>query len=377
MWPPSDEREAAIRAAAAPPLDWNRFHRVAARHRIMGLVRDGLKRSEIHPPSAIDDAIRTAAAAQLRNNLSFAAELVRLQRAFDQRNLPVTVFKGIPTGLQIYGNLATRHAKDIDMMVAPASVLDACALLESAGYRRVDPPTGVSGARLKTLLRTGKDFVFQHAGNSELEVELHWRLFNNQNFMDQLETVTETFPALDNTRFRTFSGDDQFAYLCAHGAAFAWCRLKWLADVGAILARNDPDGMVRLYEAAIARGAGRPAGQAILLCQRLLGLRVADDLLGTLRGDRQISRLERLAIQALTSGEGEADPYDSPGGMKPIARSLWLLGGTAHYLWGEFKSRWISWNDVIAVPLPDGLQFAYAVLRLPLWLKRKLASRAR
>ena len=34
----------------------------------------------------------------------------------------------------------------------------------------------------------------------------------------------------------TLGADDLFAYLCAHGAYHAWFRLKWLADIGALLA---------------------------------------------------------------------------------------------------------------------------------------------
>ena len=37
MWPPSDRRTEAIRAAAAEPLDWPRFLRVARRHQVIGL----------------------------------------------------------------------------------------------------------------------------------------------------------------------------------------------------------------------------------------------------------------------------------------------------------------------------------------------------
>ena len=42
MWPPSDRRTEAIKAAATRPLDWTRFLRVARRHGVVGLVRDGL-----------------------------------------------------------------------------------------------------------------------------------------------------------------------------------------------------------------------------------------------------------------------------------------------------------------------------------------------
>ena len=69
---------------------------------------------------------------------------------------------------------------------------------------------------------------------------------------------------------RTLGEEDLFAYLCMHGALHWWNRLKWLADVNALLASTPEDGVERLVRAAEARGAGRAAAQALLLCQRLL-----------------------------------------------------------------------------------------------------------
>ena len=42
MWPPSDRRTEAIRARVTGPLDWHLFMRVVRRHRVVGLVHDGL-----------------------------------------------------------------------------------------------------------------------------------------------------------------------------------------------------------------------------------------------------------------------------------------------------------------------------------------------
>jgi hypothetical protein len=222
---------------------------------------------------------------------------------------------------------------------------------------------------------TGKDFVYVRSNDQSLEVELHWRLFNNKNFLPGMpsRSALRQFPQLDNVTLRTFIDDDLFAYLCAHGAAFAWCRLKWLADVGALLART-PD-IELLFRSAAARGAARPAAQAILLCNRILGLQVHEGLLTAFRKNGAVRLLERLALRAMTQGGAEIEPYDVPGGMRPVALSLWLLDGSASYLWGEINSRWISFDDVVNVPLPPRFQFLYPILRVPLWIRRQLSRR--
>jgi hypothetical protein len=49
----------------------------------------------------------------------------------------------------------------------------------------------------------------------------------------------------------TLATDALFAYICGHGAAHLWARLRWRADVAALLAR-EPDGGDRLWHAVIA-----------------------------------------------------------------------------------------------------------------------------
>src|SRR5260370_26987706 len=89
MWPPSEGRIDAIRAAASEVLDWPRFLRVARRHRVVGLVHDGLTRAQPGVPAEIAHEIGATSAELVGENLAMAAEAVRLQRLFDAAGLPV------------------------------------------------------------------------------------------------------------------------------------------------------------------------------------------------------------------------------------------------------------------------------------------------
>jgi hypothetical protein len=374
MWPPSETRSNAVAQAAKVPLDWDRFLRVLARHRVVGFAQQALSGSVDVPP-VVARSLADAARGQAHRNLLFARELVRLCRAFDDRSLAVTVFKGIPTALEIYGNLGMRESKDIDLLVAYEDMSEAEEILRTAGYQRVDPPENIGKGQLRTLLSIAKDFIYTRSDDPTIQVELHWRLFKNTSFMSGLaDTARErTIKELSGLRLKTFFGDDQFAYLCAHGAAFAWSRLKWLADIGAWLSTASAEEIVRLHKSAGARGAARPAAQAILLCKRLLDARVPDDFAEELRRDPGVEKLETLALTAMLQGNAEVDLYDLPGGMRPIVSSEWLLRGDLSYLWGELNTRWIGWDDVIRVPLPAQLRFLYPVIRVPMWLLRRAA----
>src|SRR5262245_54526423 len=117
MWPPSDRRIEAIRFAAAGPLDWYSFLRVARRHQVISLVHHGLTLARPDTPPKIAREIRAEAATLVRENLAMATEAVRLQRLFDDADLPVLFLKGASLAMLAYGNLGLRQGKDIDLLV--------------------------------------------------------------------------------------------------------------------------------------------------------------------------------------------------------------------------------------------------------------------
>ena len=99
-------------------------------------------------------------------------------------------------------------------------------------------------------------------------------------------------------------------YLAVHGASSAWFRLKWIADVAALLAPLPQVEIERLYRSAAASGAGRAAALALLLCHRLFATPLDARLLAELRGDRIVRALLRLSLRKL-AGRAEARELDA------------------------------------------------------------------
>src|SRR5262245_2555359 len=133
MWPPSDRRNQAIHAAASGLLDWSRFMRVATRQRVIGLVRDGLARARPNVPPEVVCGIGAQAATLVRENLIMAAEALRLQRLFDNADLPVMFVKGSSLSMLAFGDLGLTGGQDIDLLV-PRGAPAAMELIASAGY---------------------------------------------------------------------------------------------------------------------------------------------------------------------------------------------------------------------------------------------------
>ena len=249
-------------------------------------------------PPEIAREIGAQAATLVRENLEMARESLRLQRLFDDADLPVLFVKGAALAVLAFGNLGLRAGQDIDLLVAYETLPAAMALILRAGYRRFDPPPNISDAQLRLLMPLRKDLGFVHQATG-LRIELHWRLFLNPHAMAETSfmAASRVVPLAGAEGLRTLGEEDLFAYLCMHGALHWWNRLKWLADVNALLASTPQDGVERLVRAAEARGAGRAAAQALLLCRKLLQTPLPASLTATLDKSVTVRWLEATALK--------------------------------------------------------------------------------
>jgi hypothetical protein len=370
MWPPSDRRTEAIRTAAAGPLDWARFLRVARRHQVIGLVHEGITRVQPDVPSEIAGEIGARASTLVRENLAIARESVRLQHLFDDADLPILVVKGAPLAMLAFSNVGLRSAQDIDLLVAYETLPAATELISGVGYRRYDPPADITDTKLRLVMPLRKDLAFVHQ-TSGLQLELHWRLFLNSHAVAEPSMSQSRVVSLaGGAGLRTMGEEDLFAYLCMHGALHWWNRLKWLADINALIASVQEDDLERLVRAAQARGAGRAAAQALLLCRRLFQTPIPTSLTAELDSSLTMRWLEATAVKAMTTGHGEDDPHEVRFGTTRGSISTFLLGRGWRYQLAELGVQLTNPTDVLTVPLPKQLQFLYPVLRLPLWVWR-------
>lgn len=384
-WPHSRERLASVRAAASRPIDWDAFERVVARHRVSGLVHDGLRTAEIAVPAAVHGRLAEAAMVSARAALVMANENLRLQHAFDEAGLPNLSVKGSSLALLAYGTLGIKQSHDIDLLTTPEHATPARRLLMKLGY-------GMSKAGDFDAARDFNDLEFarfaeisQEAGffNPELnvQVDLHWRLDTNAALLTGLDALSGTQAvALGNRELRTLEDDALFAYLCVHGSRHGWARLKWLADLNAFLACRNSTETERIYRQSVEWKAGRPAAAALLLCRKLFGLALPDRLVGELRDDPLARRLmeDSLHCIAYRRGEAEFSRYTTAG-MRVFLLHFYLASGP-RYLRNELHLKLTHPVDAARIILPGGLTFLYYLLRLPMWVwrngKRVIGSRA-
>lgn len=166
-------------------------------------------------------------------SLSQLSVLPRINQAFDDSGVEFLYLKGIVLSSFLYQTPHARHSKDVDIWVDENQVTKACELILGAGFTLLKPAKLPSGMELVRYMRVQKDMIFVSQDNLPIELELHWRLDKNKH----------AFPLQFNQAYRhkmvvdvdghacpTLSLESTVLYLCAHGSAAMFGRMKWLLD---------------------------------------------------------------------------------------------------------------------------------------------------
>ena len=369
-WPLSADAIAAIRAAGNVALDWPYVLQVVRRHRVFGLVHHALISAGIDAPSAVAHKLAARAKDIAGRNMLLTRETIRLQHELEAAQIRVVVLKGIALAQLAYGSHELKQTLDIDLLVSPDSAVAALQLLERDGFRLVSPAEHLNDEQRRMLVRFGKDVELIHR-DSKVRVDLLWQLAANPLLLQGVNEHSSTQRVVldGEVSIRTLRDEDLFAYLTVHGACHAWTRLKWLADFNALIAQRDVAEIERLYRHAQARSAGFCAGQALLLCHRLLALKLPAALVGELQANRRVQSLVAIALRAMARPNAASNR-----GMADVIRSVltqFLLGKGWAFFTAQCRIASVGLADVVRVPLPASLHFLYPILRLPLWLWRR------
>ncbi|MDO7843153.1 nucleotidyltransferase domain-containing protein [Sphingomonas immobilis] len=359
-WPLSAVRLAAARSAASD-VDWERFARLAWRHRVDGQVAVALREAGLAVPDAIQARARKSAFAALRD----CTEAARIRDAFAVAAVPLVFVKGVALSQLVYGASTVRHAKDIDAVVPEENVAEAWDLLAAMGYRRTIPAQAFTADTLRAFMAFSKDSTHRHPVNGA-EVELHWRLTGAAGDLDlppPAEWQRVTVSA--DTAIDTLGDAALFVYLCLHGTAHGWARLKWIADVAALIERNRGPAAPDLWAEAQDRRAELAAVTAIVLAQELFG---TEPPRGFVRPKSwRLERLLAMSRNMMMPRSGDPPAHKTPGYDWTERWATLLLARSWRQRLGVVHRFAVAGEDVGLLQLPGRLHFLYPLLRLPVW----------
>ena len=258
----------------AAAVRWDRLVKVSRRQRVEGLVWHCLRSLAVPVPAVTEQALAGDAAEVAQHNLRAVRQSALLLETFTSAGIPLIFIKGLSLGKLAYGDAFLKTSRDIDTLVPAEAIAAAAAELERLGYSMTLPQSG----QLERWHRKRKESVWRSPDG--LYLELHSRLADSPELIPGIgigspRQGVEVAPGIV---LPTLAADELFAYLCVHGASSAWFRLKWIADLAALLSGCTVAEIERLYERSQQLGAGRAPAQALLLAAKTFGTAAGSDL---------------------------------------------------------------------------------------------------
>ena len=214
------------KAATPPPdmenVDWHRLVALARHHRVVPLIWRNLeKRPDVVVPEWVSEDLRDAYRHNALHGLRLTAHLVRITGKLSEAGIRAVPLKGICLAARYYRDIASRHAGDIDLLIAPADLDRAHQLLLALGYLRVANKTHVVVPEPFTEEMYFR-FHFIFISPDGVVVELHFRLHFNPDILavdlDDILAAGATVP-LGKASLPVMPDALQFVFLATHGRA--------------------------------------------------------------------------------------------------------------------------------------------------------------
>ena len=360
-----------------PAAIWPSLLTLIDRHRVAAPVGQRLHNQLIDCPASFRQALQQRLLVNTHRALLQASELARLAGRFASADLPLITFKGPALAINYYGAVNHRHAGDLDLLVAPATLWQADRLLVEAGYRRIGTDT-LTRAQLNQYVRHyGHHLIYRH-DHHDLLIELHWRWFDQPYLLPlDFDTAWQRHRTLNisGTPVAVPEPGDHLLYLCCHGAVHAWSRLQWLYDLPRIY-HQYPDDLAALHDRAGQLGVQRMLAQGLMTAHRFLSMPVTLPTGYSSADRRAIPLLIKAAEDNLTDNRHEQISR-SKLSVRLVYLGYWLryrlqLCPDRRYRYRVLTGLWtFKLQDWQQLRLPRGLIWLYPLLRPLLWLQRR------
>ena len=368
----------AIQQLLAGAIDWDLFLNLAEHHRVYPLVYQSLSTlvNSVVPEHVIG-VLRKKGWENSSKTLQMTGELVKVLQAMEENGIRTIVLKGFPLGSMLYGNLALRPSRDLDILVWPEDLERARNAVENLGYEQMSPSSVMTPEQVQNWMKKNHHFGYWHR-DQEICLELHWRLghYGLEMPLQEIENSLAEVK-IGGQAVCVLGTEEQLLFLILHGAGHAWFRLKWLCDVGVML-RQGAFSWERLYGLSEHLGVEALLNQAVMLALHLLQAPVPDRVVKRITKDRKAQNLVGMALPFISAVD-----YD-PANLR-INRPLYfhhkkyqlsILPGWRKKFAYLHNLVLPKDRDIELIPLPQSLYFLYYPLRPFTWFSRQVMQLA-
>ena len=373
-------RREVLELHVPPQLDWDYILATARANGLLPLLQKHLSNGAIGlvpdlVSSHVLSALKREAVANSQSMLHLVSKQSRVYKLFQERGIPVALFKGALLAQMAYGEMSLRQAGDIDMLINVRDFTPARALLESLGYEMTPRLTS---AQLTSHLSNNCEIQFMRDDWFTV-IDLHWDLaprsfvfeLKADEVMSRLQSVS-----LAGATVQTFGAEDLLLYQAMHGAKHLWRRLEWISSLAeSIRATPDVD-----WDTLINRATNAHATRMLALGLRLVEQfsDVPVPIVASIDKDASMQRMAAGIRATIFDSFGYADSTETN------LYNLRIMDRKRDALISALRSIFVpTLPDWQALALPSSLHplyYAYRPLRLSkvygasLW--RKLRPRA-
>lgn len=210
--------------------EWPAVCDVACRGGLAGLLFDAVNRMNMSIPKPCADQLGEQAMRVAAANLHRRARLRDIAAAFRSDGLDLMAFKGMALLAQVYRRAELRPMGDIDLMIRPSQVADACQTLERLGCR-----TGPSLLRDDFFPRFYYEREYQTPSPHPIKLDIHARPLRPEWYRRHLpdDALWHNCQSIDidGAAIHVPSPDVGLIHLLAHTALHGCGRLLWLMDI--------------------------------------------------------------------------------------------------------------------------------------------------
>ena len=357
-----------MRRILSRPLDWERMLGLVDHHRVIPPVYGRLSALSHLVPVHARDALRSRYRDNARKALWFTGELARILNHLESAGIKALPFKGPVLAETLYGEVTQRQFCDLDILILPADVPKAKAILLGAGHS-CEPHLRPSDEA--AYIGSGCGYVFHSPAGRNL-LDLQWRMaprfysfdFDMAGFFERAGEIS-----VGGRAMRTLCAEDLLLVLCVHAAKHVWIQLSWLCDI-AQLAKSQPLDWNAIQHEARRLGIERIVNLSLLLAHKLLAAvlppaiqkRLREDPSTIVLADEILLVIERSAYYDTESISYFRLMLRLREGWADRARFLWRLALTPSV------SEWST------IRLPKALHPFYRLVRLSRLIKRVVSA---
>ncbi|HEY2962150.1 MAG TPA: nucleotidyltransferase family protein [Pyrinomonadaceae bacterium] len=265
---------ARLRELLRHSLDWDYLFSTASSHGLIPLLHKHLHSTcaDLAPINFLS-CLKRESVANTQNVLHLFAKQLKLYRLLQANDIPTAIFKGSLLAQMAYGEIALRHAGDIDVLISRAHFARARKLLESLGYQMMP---SLTPAQLSSHLNTHCEIQFVRDDWFTV-VDLHWGLapksfvfkMETEDVLTRLQRVS-----VAGVEFETLATEDLILYQAMHGAKHLWRRLEWISALGETIRAADSIDWDTVLRRAADAHATRMLALGLQLAERVSNISV-------------------------------------------------------------------------------------------------------